>query len=100
MSPIEKALELVGGVAGLARRLPSKPSVQRVSNWRERGVPSDECPGVERAVSAAVTCEDLRPDICWSRIPDPNWPHPKGRPVIDHARPDAPLGQSSVADAT
>jgi hypothetical protein len=60
--------------------------VPSVIEWRKRGIPADRCPAIERATSGAVTCETLRPDVTWSRIPDPSWPHPAGRPVIDVAR--------------
>jgi DNA-binding transcriptional regulator YdaS (Cro superfamily) len=54
-----------------------------------RSLPTEHCPAVERATAGDVTCEALRPDVPWSRIPDPTWPHPAGRPVIDVARPVA-----------
>ena len=51
--------------------------------------PLERCPAIEHALKGLVTCEDLRPDVTWSRIADPTWPHPAGRPVIDVARPVA-----------
>ena len=30
------------------------------------------------------TCEAMRPDVSWVRIKDKDWPHPKGRPLVDH----------------
>lgn len=27
----------------------------------------------------------------WYRVPDPDWPHPKGRPLLDVAAPAAPV---------
>lgn len=53
-----------------------------------RSTPSERCPLIERATDARITCEELRPDVTWSRIPDAGWPHPDGRPVIDVARPN------------
>jgi hypothetical protein len=44
---------------------------------------------IERATKGTATVEALRPDVAWSRIADPDWPHPAGRPVIDVARPVA-----------
>ena len=44
-------------------------SVQRLSNWTERGVPVDKCVAVERATNGRVTRKDLRPDD-WQEI----WP--------------------------
>lgn len=52
-----------------------------------RPTPTDRCPAIERATEGRVTCEELRPDIRWHRIPDPAWPHAEGRPAIDVAAP-------------
>ena len=85
-SPIQQACSSVGSAASLARALSVTPSM--VTQWTRgiRGIPADRCPAIERATSGAVTAEVLRPDVAWSRIPDPSWPHPAGRPVIDVAR--------------
>jgi len=58
-----------------------------VNQWTsgKRSVPSERCPSVELATDGVVTCEEMRPDIPWTRIPDATWPHPKGRPLIDPA---------------
>lgn len=54
---------------------------------RRRAVPVDRCHEFERALAGRVICEQLRPDVVWRRVPDPNWPwHPEGRPLIDVAR--------------
>ena len=47
--------------------------------------PAEHCPPIEKALDGKVTCESLRPDIKWHRVPDPAWPHPDGRPLIDVA---------------
>lgn len=52
-----------------------------------RLMPVDRCPAIERASKGKVTCEALRPDVRWWRIPDSTWPHPNGRPAIDVAAP-------------
>lgn len=59
-----------------------------VSRWAsgERRVPPDRCPAIELATAGEVTCEELRPDVRWQRVPDADWPHPGGRPLIDVAR--------------
>lgn len=64
---------------------------QQVWNWLNRtsGIPPGRCPAIERALDARVTCEELRPDVRWLRVPDPAWPHPQGRPCIDVAAPAA-----------
>jgi DNA-binding transcriptional regulator YdaS (Cro superfamily) len=59
-----------------------------VSQWANgaKPVPAERCPGIERATAAAVTCEELRPDVAWHRVPDDEWPGGKGRPLLDLAR--------------
>lgn len=59
----------------------------------ERPVPTERCPAIERATAAQVTCEELRPDVVWVRVPDAGWPHPGGRPCIDVAAPVAEVVQ-------
>ncbi|WP_220486046.1 YdaS family helix-turn-helix protein [Aquariibacter albus] len=54
-----------------------------------RPTPVDRCPAIERATSGRVSCEELRPDVRWHRVPDADWPHPEGRPLIDVAAPKA-----------
>lgn len=43
------------------------------------------CTRIERATGGAVSADFLRPDITWVRVPDPAWPHPGGRPLVDHS---------------
>jgi DNA-binding transcriptional regulator YdaS (Cro superfamily) len=52
-----------------------------------RPTPELHCPGIEREFNGEITVEELRPDVSWQRVPDPHWPHPKGRPCIDVAAP-------------
>ena len=80
-------IDQLGGPTAVARMVGCR--VPSVIEWRKRGIPADRCPAIERATSGAVTCETLRPDVAWARIPDASWPHPAGRPVIDVARPMA-----------
>jgi DNA-binding transcriptional regulator YdaS (Cro superfamily) len=80
-------IDQLGGPTAVARMVGCR--VPSVIEWRKRGIPADRCPAIERATLGAVTVEVLRPDAAWSRIPDPAWPHPAGRPVIDVARPVA-----------
>lgn len=74
-----------GSQSALARKV-GCPS-QLMWQWQAgvRQVPAERCPTIERATSAAVTCEELRADVRWHRVPDPGWPHPQGRPLIDPA---------------
>lgn len=74
----------LGGPATVARKLGIKsPSV---TGWNGR-VPAKRCPDMERAFG--VPCEEIRPDVRWVRVPDPDWPNPAGRPCIDVASPVA-----------
>ena len=78
-------IEQLGGPSAVSRLVNCKPP--SVIEWRKRGIPPERCPAIERATQGAHTVEALRPDVAWARIPDPTWPHPAGRPVIDVARP-------------
>lgn len=54
---------------------------------KRRVAPKERCPDLERAFQGRVTCEVLRPDVVWHRVPDVDWPwHPNGRPTIDVVR--------------
>lgn len=66
MKSIDIAFKIAGGPSRLAENL--CVSVQRVSNWRTRGVPAEHCPAIERATGGAVRCEDLRPDVDWAYL--------------------------------
>lgn len=78
-----------GAQAELARALGIPQSLP--SSWaaddakKRRPVPLEHCPRIERATDGAVTCEELRPQEPWRRIPDACWPNPNGRPVLDFA---------------
>ncbi len=74
----------LGGPTAVARMLGIRPP--SVLGWRGKP-PPERCPDLERASSAKVTCEEMRPDVRWLRVPDPSWPHPAGRPCIDVAAP-------------
>jgi DNA-binding transcriptional regulator YdaS (Cro superfamily) len=78
-------IDQLGGPTAVARMVGCR--VPSVIEWRKRGIPPERCPFIEHATQATVTVETLRPDVHWARIPDPAWPHPAGRPVIDIARP-------------
>lgn len=82
-SPIDRALHIAGGLNSMSARIAASP--QTIANWRSRGVPEDRCPAIEHTTDGSVTCEELRPDVSWVRVPDATWPHPEGRPLVDHA---------------
>jgi DNA-binding transcriptional regulator YdaS (Cro superfamily) len=83
---VQNVITSLGGPSKVARMLGIKPP--SVTGWRNR-VPPDRCPAIEKATGGAVTCEQLRPDVRWVRVPDPAWPHPDGRPCIDVAAREA-----------
>jgi hypothetical protein len=71
-----------------------------VSNWRARGnVSAEGCADIERATAGQVTCESMRPDLSWQRMPDAAWPwHPEGRPLLDvTAEPEAKPAPEATA---
>lgn len=94
MTPIESACDQTGSQRALASLLNVTPAT--VNQWCSgiRAVPEDRCPSIEKATEGAVACEALRPDVVWIRIPDPDWPHPLGRPLVDHS---AKLGADTPA---
>ncbi len=69
MTPIFKAVELLGGPTKVAALL--GVTTQAVCFWRdgERKFPIEHCATVEQATSGVVTRRDLRPDD-WAAI----WP--------------------------
>lgn len=73
-----------GAQARLAREIEAHES--DVSDWKhgERQVPARFAVRIEKATDAAVTCEELRPDVAWFRtsVRKP-WPHPAGFPVLE-----------------
>jgi DNA-binding transcriptional regulator YdaS (Cro superfamily) len=59
-----------------------------MSRWlkNERPIPEEACAAIERETEGQSPVEENRSDIRWTRIPDPSWPHPQGRPVKEVAR--------------
>lgn len=69
-------------------------NADQVRQWRHRQDGRRPSPAnsaeVERVTGGLVTCEELRTDIAWHRVPDKTWPwHPKGRPTFDVTRTEA-----------
>lgn len=50
-----------------------------------RKLPPKYAPGIELASAGRITCEQLRDDLVWVRVPDATWPHAEGRPCLDFA---------------
>lgn len=67
--PIQKSIELVGGLTAMAKLLGVKPPT--VYQWKcgDRPVPIQFCKKIQMATSDEVTCKDLRPND-WQDI----WP--------------------------
>lgn len=85
MDPVDIAASAFGETtAGLARKL--GVSKGAAHQWkRPNAIPESHCVVIERDTNAKATCEQLRDDIAWVRVPDSQWPHPQGRPCIDVA---------------
>lgn len=93
-SRVSELVERLGGPSAVARMLGIRPP--SVVGWRGRP-PVDRCPAIERATVGKVTCEQLRPDVHWYRVPDAEWPHPQGRPLLDVAAPPTPQPETDDA---
>ena len=62
MTPIQKAVFIVGGQSALARKLKKTP--QAIQKWCSKNhVPASQVIPVESAVDGAVTRHELRPDL-------------------------------------
>lgn len=63
MTAIERAIEIFGSQAALAKALGVAQA--QISQWKtgERPIPIERCPMIERATAGVVTCEELRPDL-------------------------------------
>lgn len=51
---------------------------------------------LERRSAGRLTVGQLSPDVVWRRVPDPDWPHPDGRPCIDVAAPAAAMAEQGA----
>lgn len=60
-------IDIAGGPAVVARICDVRS--QAVSQWISQDrVPPDRCEAIEAATGGAVTCEQLRPDLDWTRV--------------------------------
>lgn len=69
-SPLQTAIEIVGGQSALARYLTSaigvnikQPHVWLWLNKSKKGVPAEYCSHIEKATGGVITREQLRPDV-------------------------------------
>ncbi|MGL4526326.1 MAG: Cro/CI family transcriptional regulator [Aestuariivirga sp.] len=83
MTPSDYFQPRTGRYAAVARALGVSESL--VMQWaRGKPAPHERCPQIEQATQGAVTCEEMRADLSWMRVPDESWPwHPGGRPLFD-----------------
>jgi DNA-binding transcriptional regulator YdaS (Cro superfamily) len=93
--PLRRALKAVGGSpTALAMAIGGAVKRQNVGHWLKVGVvPAEQAPAIERAVRGVVAAEEMCPRTRFTRVPDPKWPHPKGRPCIDPCGP-APISEA------
>ncbi|EIF32544.1 hypothetical protein BCh11DRAFT_00272 [Burkholderia sp. Ch1-1] len=61
---MRKAIRAAGGLKALADRLGKRPNT--VSNWINRGAPTEECPAIQELTG--VRCEVLRPNVDWEQF--------------------------------
>lgn len=65
---LEKVLLIVGPMHVLAEHLGVTKGA--VGQWKlpSRRIPAEYCPTIERLVSGAVRCEEMRPDVDWAYL--------------------------------
>lgn len=63
---LKRAAALLGGKAALASAC-GYSDRRNIWPWfaKDRPVPAEHCPTIERATHGAVRCEELRPDVPW-----------------------------------
>ncbi len=86
-----------GGVAQLARALPvSTVYLHQIAVRQDGREPSRELAvDIERETEGVVPVEEMRPQDTWVRVPDPNWPNPAGRPLLDLSQRPAPVKEAA-----
>lgn len=65
ITPINRAIAAMGGVAETVRKLGLNGHAT-VYQWTKTRVPAERCPAIEAATGGLVRCEELRPDVQWS----------------------------------
>lgn len=70
MDALQKAIDIVGGLAQLGKAC--GVSYQAVQKWLKTCVPAEKVLPIYRATCGAVTPHELRPDL----YPDPAWVPP------------------------
>lgn len=77
ISPIDKAAQLLGGMATLARMLGVSPPTVHEWKTHRRPVPAARCMSIVQMTKGAVTVKELRPDD-WQKY----WPELAQSPEI------------------
>ena len=90
---MKDAMQVLDGHQGVAQAL-GYPDRRNVWPWTSlsRPLPPEKAPALELATGRkgkTVPVELLCPTASWVRVPDPNWPHPNGRPCLDLAVSEA-----------
>jgi DNA-binding transcriptional regulator YdaS (Cro superfamily) len=64
----ERACDIVGCQAKMARLLNMKPPT--INQWIHlvKQIPAERCPEIEKLTNGTVKCEELRPDIDWAYL--------------------------------
>ena len=66
MTALQRAIDIVGSGAELARRIGL--TAWAVNKWNPHQVPQKRCLAIEKATDGQVTAEELRPDINWQYV--------------------------------
>ena len=87
---IERACEIVGSQAALARAVGVKPPV--IQQWLkgQRPIPAVRCVAIEQATHGDVTRQELRPDD-WKKL----WPELGNAPSVSAATNDVRMKKAS-----
>lgn len=67
-TPFQRACEIVGGQAAIARRLNISPAFAYQLHSGRRPVPAELCPDIEFITDRQVTCEELLPGVNWAYL--------------------------------
>ena len=72
LPPPKQALQRAIEVLGTQRALGDALGVKQAAVWcwlhRDKHVPAERCPDIERVTAGRVRCEDLRPDVRWDVV--------------------------------
>jgi DNA-binding transcriptional regulator YdaS (Cro superfamily) len=75
---LERAAGIIGSQSAMSRALNITKAA--ISQWKDGRVPAEHCPEIERLTNGAVRCEELRPDIPWGVLRQPQAEQGGGQP--------------------